>query len=178
MTYITISHRPTLKAFHDRILTIGDGKAGFTLVPIDHSLEDRQTTTYSSQPLATASMLQPQSVGDKVQKQIVPRGTFQRLARLLQIGLPKAKAASSIGGITAAVVVQAAMLVKLTTHSSSMMSAIFKQAAFFRSTHLPFHLSILPPRHPSTNWRVAGCRTRGCSGRTSGWSQRCLACAL
>jgi hypothetical protein len=37
ITYITISHRPALMAFHERILTIGDGKCGFTLNDVDHS---------------------------------------------------------------------------------------------------------------------------------------------
>ena len=37
ITYITISHRPALMAFHERILTIGDGKCGYTLSDIDHS---------------------------------------------------------------------------------------------------------------------------------------------
>ena len=32
--YITIAHRPALKAYHDRMLSIGDGKQGFTLSTI------------------------------------------------------------------------------------------------------------------------------------------------
>ena len=31
ITYITISHRPALQMFHDRILSIGDGKCGFDI---------------------------------------------------------------------------------------------------------------------------------------------------
>ena len=31
MSYITISHRPALIAYHDQMITIGDGQAGFTL---------------------------------------------------------------------------------------------------------------------------------------------------
>ena len=35
ITYITIAHRPTLRAYHDRILAIGDGELGFTMEEID-----------------------------------------------------------------------------------------------------------------------------------------------
>ena len=38
ITYITIAHRPTLRAYHTRMLAIGDGKHGFTLSEIDTSL--------------------------------------------------------------------------------------------------------------------------------------------
>ena len=35
ITYITISHRPALMAFHDRMLAIGDGKQGWKMTDID-----------------------------------------------------------------------------------------------------------------------------------------------
>eukprot|EP01048_Picozoa_sp_COSAG05_P004912 COSAG05_NODE_279_length_12322_cov_79.874744_4_plen_194_part_00 len=35
ITYVTISHRPALLAYHDQLLSIGDGKCGFTLSNID-----------------------------------------------------------------------------------------------------------------------------------------------
>ena len=38
VTYVTIAHRPTLRAYHDRMLAIGDGKLGYTLTDIDRSL--------------------------------------------------------------------------------------------------------------------------------------------
>jgi hypothetical protein len=37
ITYVTISHRPALLAYHDTLLAIGDGKCGFTLSSIDRS---------------------------------------------------------------------------------------------------------------------------------------------
>jgi hypothetical protein len=37
VTYITIAHRPTLRAYHDRLLAIGDGKHGFTLTDIENT---------------------------------------------------------------------------------------------------------------------------------------------
>ena len=30
LSYITISHRPALVEFHDQMITIGEGQAGFT----------------------------------------------------------------------------------------------------------------------------------------------------
>eukprot|EP01051_Picozoa_sp_SAG22_P012762 SAG22_NODE_1357_length_4629_cov_10.880922_1_plen_744_part_10 len=38
VTYVTIAHRPTLRAYHDRMLAIGDGSNGYTLTDIDRSL--------------------------------------------------------------------------------------------------------------------------------------------
>jgi ABC-type uncharacterized transport system fused permease/ATPase subunit len=37
ITYVTISHRPALLAYHDQRLAIGDGKCGFTLTAIDRA---------------------------------------------------------------------------------------------------------------------------------------------
>ena len=31
LSYITISHRPALVEFHDQMITIGEGQAGFTV---------------------------------------------------------------------------------------------------------------------------------------------------
>lgn len=33
-TYVSIAHRPALRAFHDRMLAIGDGKMGWTLTDL------------------------------------------------------------------------------------------------------------------------------------------------
>ena len=38
VTYVTIAHRPTLRAYHDRMLAIGDGNNGYTLTHIDRTL--------------------------------------------------------------------------------------------------------------------------------------------
>lgn len=37
VTYVTIAHRPSLQAFHDKVLAIGDGKCGFTLSTLDNA---------------------------------------------------------------------------------------------------------------------------------------------
>jgi hypothetical protein len=39
ITYITIAHRPVLRAYHDISLTIGDGKQGWKLEKIDGAKE-------------------------------------------------------------------------------------------------------------------------------------------
>ena len=159
VTYITISHRPTLKAFHNQILTIGDGKQGYTLEPIDHAKTDRSKITYntsgandggaaagagasagaesgggngaevSAAATTTAAVTTTRGVPSAPQgkKTIKNRGTWQRLQRLVKLGLPGNSAVSSIGGIVAAICVQARLLVQLTSHGSAMMGAIFKQ---------------------------------------------------
>eukprot|EP01051_Picozoa_sp_SAG22_P002810 SAG22_NODE_129_length_18679_cov_40.656028_9_plen_114_part_00 len=43
ITYVTISHRPALQAYHDQMLAIGDGKCGFTLTEIDRSVHAKKT---------------------------------------------------------------------------------------------------------------------------------------
>eukprot|EP00943_MAST-04B_sp_MAST-4B-sp1_P009537 g9537.t1 len=45
ITYITISHRPALQAFHDRMLAIGDGKRGWKITKIDR---DRHLTEFKN----------------------------------------------------------------------------------------------------------------------------------
>ena len=125
VTYITISHRPTLKAFHNQILTIGDGKQGYTLEAIDHTSMDKSKTTYNTSGAndggaqgtgggsgggggAAAGGSSPgaaASVASQAQapKQIKHKGTWQRLQRLVQLGLPGQSALTSIGGIIAAI---------------------------------------------------------------------------
>jgi ABC-type uncharacterized transport system fused permease/ATPase subunit len=44
ITYITISHRPALQQFHDRILAIGDGKSGFTITDVPDSIKEQAKT--------------------------------------------------------------------------------------------------------------------------------------
>jgi hypothetical protein len=43
ITFVTISHRPALQAYHDQMLAIGDGKCGFTLKDIDRSAHVKTT---------------------------------------------------------------------------------------------------------------------------------------
>ena len=43
ITYITISHRPALQGYHDEMLSIGDGKCGWTLRAIDRAKHAKTT---------------------------------------------------------------------------------------------------------------------------------------
>ena len=49
ITYITISHRPALQAFHDRMLAIGDGKRGWKITTIDRDRHLREFKKISKQ---------------------------------------------------------------------------------------------------------------------------------
>jgi hypothetical protein len=45
ISFVTISHRVTLREFHDQCLAIGDGKQGFTLTQIDRQEAAESPTT-------------------------------------------------------------------------------------------------------------------------------------
>eukprot|EP01052_Picozoa_sp_SAG31_P011261 SAG31_NODE_634_length_13365_cov_182.161767_8_plen_319_part_00 len=100
ITYITIAHRPSLRAYHDLMLAIGDGKQGFKLATIkaDESLiadtlamakasivseEDRQQmkmhSTARSAPYSEIAETKPMPK---------ERSTLMRLARLIKIAVP------------------------------------------------------------------------------------------
>jgi ABC-type uncharacterized transport system fused permease/ATPase subunit len=131
--YITISHRPTLKAFHNRILTIGERsflgeeEQNYTLRDIDHSVEDAQKVTFSSKATLAPTVTTGASGNATLKRHLKTRSTLTRLVRLVQLGLPQSKALVNVSAIIASVMVQARMLVQLTTHGSGMMSSIFKQ---------------------------------------------------
>jgi ABC-type uncharacterized transport system fused permease/ATPase subunit len=98
ITYVTISHRPALLAYHDQLLAIGDGKCGFTLSHIERevhavavgqltaaSIVDKDTEgrikshlTARSQPYA--NLQQPRKLPE--------RSNRERFARLWQLGRP------------------------------------------------------------------------------------------
>ena len=101
VTYITIAHRPALKAYHERILEIGDGKQGFTLTDItpeeraaaqavvdaeaerggdDEDVELRKLLRERSRPYAAVDQ------GNKEGKDLPTRGFFVRIWRLVKVG--------------------------------------------------------------------------------------------
>ena len=43
VTYITIAHRPALRAYHDNMLAIGDGRQGFSLSKVDRTAASKRT---------------------------------------------------------------------------------------------------------------------------------------
>jgi ABC-type uncharacterized transport system fused permease/ATPase subunit len=69
MSYITISHRPALIAYHDQILTIGDGQAGFTLRQLGTKRErqERLKQQQAQQGARGAAVDQGAALGDAEQ---------------------------------------------------------------------------------------------------------------
>jgi ABC-type uncharacterized transport system fused permease/ATPase subunit len=98
ITYVTISHRPALLAYHDTLLAIGDGKCGFKLSTIErsvHAAAVKKLTTASTVDKDTESSitahLEARSVKyNKLQhkRQLPQNSNKARLGRLWQMGRP------------------------------------------------------------------------------------------
>ena len=101
ISYITISHRPALIAYHDKMVTIGDGKAGFTIKTLRRNVLASSTTPSSrqdesseqsikrhqderSQAYLTGSDTAVAAAATAAQAQAA-RGTVARTWRLLQL---------------------------------------------------------------------------------------------
>ena len=102
ITYITISHRPALMAFHERILTIGDGKCGFTLNDVDHTkIPQKEVALAMSSVKADVDQNAEQKIAESLDARSVPyqhlesrtdkeikdASTFSRFRRLLKISM-------------------------------------------------------------------------------------------
>ena len=97
ISYITISHRPALIAYHDKMVTIGDGKAGFTLKQLERNVlasstpssrpdESSEQSIKRHQESRSADYAQLKSGGTKA---AVAGTTWQRTKRLLQLSASK-----------------------------------------------------------------------------------------
>ena len=131
VSFITISHRPALRAFHDRMLTIGDGKGGYTLEDIDHSqLDSSQLTRAGAEdgaPLVqAASAAAPAPPADQPLSPSPPMSTLARFLRLVQLGTTRSTGWKA-AGIAGTIVAQAAVMVRMASLGSAMMGCIFKQ---------------------------------------------------
>ena len=107
ITYITISHRPALQAFHDRMLAIGDGKRGWKITKIDRDrhLSEFKRNLRSKAVSSDAELSIKQFLDDRskeyrgkredADKKAVDRkdeSSWAKLNYILKIGLPnKAK---------------------------------------------------------------------------------------
>ena len=115
--YITIAHRPALKAYHDRVLSIGDGKQGFTLEPIpaaeraaamsavDQSAEaaDGADAVLRAQLEARSAKYAGADAGNKEGVGLPQRSMLRRGLRITRIGWIDAlgpRLAASLAGIT------------------------------------------------------------------------------
>jgi ABC-type uncharacterized transport system fused permease/ATPase subunit len=104
VTYITISHRPALMAFHDRMLAIGDGKQGWRLTDIDRA-QHRALFERNLVEKATPEKVEMQIKANADERSapyrqllkkrhdggglaLPKRSTLERCMKLWQIGLP------------------------------------------------------------------------------------------
>eukprot|EP01064_Diplonema_japonicum_P011936 TRINITY_DN1939_c0_g2_i1.p1 TRINITY_DN1939_c0_g2~~TRINITY_DN1939_c0_g2_i1.p1 ORF type:complete len:1264 (+),score=335.42 TRINITY_DN1939_c0_g2_i1:200-3793(+) len=120
--YITISHRPVLKAYHDQLLTIGLPDAAYTLdvlnKPDFHHQTARGQVTKSSSPKGHTLK--------KLDSKHAKNASFAAFRKLIDIGLPHKKAARLAMAVTA-VAIQVGLKVQTTKNLGEMMSTIFKQ---------------------------------------------------
>lgn len=128
ITYITISHRPVLRAYHERILTIGLGAQGYTIEEIDHSTLDESTVAFSN--TASTSIAPQQMKAEKqynsTKRKISPKDTMSAALRLLSIASRQSSAWKALT-VFVAIVFEARLTVQTTVISSSMMGCVFKQ---------------------------------------------------
>lgn len=107
ITYITISHRPALSAYHARVLSIGKPNQGWVMVvnpdfrPQTEALETASAQTPDKDPLVAArSALYGDFHHDRVPSS---KGTVAKLMDLLRVGWP-AGASLKIGASFFAVI--------------------------------------------------------------------------
>ena len=86
ITYITISHRPVLQAYHDMMLTIGKGDNGYTLVDLP-ARKPLPSLSPSKSALDTSTTIIAANRLDTVSSSIPQRSSWERLLRLLRLGL-------------------------------------------------------------------------------------------
>ena len=99
ITFVTISHRPALQAYHDQMLAIGDGKCGYTLTDIDRTAHTKTTLAMArasviskdtEQSIARHAEARSLPYADMRNKAPLPPGpgTLKRLVRIWGFGKP------------------------------------------------------------------------------------------
>lgn len=141
ITYITISHRPVLRAFHDRILTIGLGDQGYTLEDITHDanpdvgvntslarVHHADSDESDPAPAAPAPAARPLAMPtQRVARPLAPpTTTLQCLVRLVSLSLTRSSGITA-GGIVGAVLAQGVVVLRLMQLGGDMMGAVFTQ---------------------------------------------------
>lgn len=141
ITYITISHRPALRMYHDEMLTIGDGKCGWKLEKIDRS--KIQSEEYRNDIPCGGSARQNSLDTDTSSGTIIPSmeiesstkiksrnsskfGTLARLLRLLSLSVDT-KSVWKLVGIIGTIGIQCAIMLLLSRTGSQMMGSVFDQ---------------------------------------------------
>ena len=142
VTYITISHRPVLKAYHNQLLTIGVDKVahprGFTLEEIDHSKLSKSDTTFTptkalemthskEQSRAANQHRRSEPYQDLATREPVPvRSSLRRFLRLLKMGV-NIKSLGLFAAINGGIAVQTSLLLNNNNQMAKMMGAVFAQ---------------------------------------------------
>lgn len=98
ITYITIAHRPALRAYHDRMLAIGDGKQGWSMTSINREAAMTRTLEMAKRSVVSEgeensiqnymnARSEPYSDGRNL-KPMPVRPMIGRFLRLCRIGCP------------------------------------------------------------------------------------------
>jgi hypothetical protein len=130
-------HRPALEAFHQRTLTIGIGKGGYTIEAISEETNRRMldaSTTRISGDTSTAkttmaSLSSPESESrhsSKIPPVESASDTVRRLCRLFSLALNRQSVFKS-AGVVAALIAQAMVTLKLSSIGGRMMGSVFEQ---------------------------------------------------
>eukprot|EP00659_Diplonema_papillatum_P008489 gene8489-13107_t len=124
--YITISHRPVLKAYHDQLLTIGEPNAGYTLETLDRASYARETSRAKHRLQAKSTLASSKAVAPAAPAE--SKASFASFCELVRIGLPTGKA-KKLSIVALALVAHVGIKVRSTAILGEMMSAIFAQDA-------------------------------------------------
>ena len=120
ITYITISHRPVLKAYHQRILTIGVGEQGYVIEEIDHATLDASETNFSNAAVKSKSAAGQLETAKAMPPPTMTTDTMASALRLMKLSV-RQSSVTKAAGIFLAIVVEAGLTVKTTIASSGIL---------------------------------------------------------
>ena len=134
ISYITISHRPALIAYHDKMVTIGDGKAGFTLQSLKRNVLAASTPASKPDESSEQSIKKHQEERSKRYEHLRSsnkqegkhESTFARTRRLLQLSSSK-RWRSHLGCIGVGVLLKTGMNVAVLHYIGKMIEYLIPQ---------------------------------------------------
>ena len=99
ITYITIAHRPSLRAFHNRILSIGDGQQGYRLETLERAAIANTVMAAAAASVVPESVERSMKTHADARNQryrdydadvpLMPRSTWARCTRIWNIARPE-----------------------------------------------------------------------------------------
>ena len=124
-SFITISHRPVLKMYHDQLLTIGLPGAKYSLETIDATQHQQESSRHAATKKVTTTT---EEETKKTEKKSVStqHASWSAFMKLVAKGLPKQKLVR-LACIVAVVLAQVGIKVKTTEIMGGLMSTVFKQ---------------------------------------------------